>query len=158
MDIQISSNFERLLFEAGRRDASLVRRFMAGLAQSGSFTLDAPTLGAIRQDFDAGSADEAVTAVTIRETYATGELLDPHTAVGYAVARRQQPSSSPMITLATAHPSKFPDAVARAAGIRPALPERLAHLLTAEERFTLLPNEVAVVREFILSKGAQRLS
>lgn len=155
MDIQVSSNFERLLFEVYAHDVNMVRRLMAGLAQSGAFTIGGRELQAIRNEFDAGTADEAATAATIRETLAaTGELLDPHTAVGYAVARRQGPSASPMVTLATAHPAKFPDAVEKASGVRPGLPLRLAHLLTDEERFTVLPNDIAAVRDFILAKHA----
>lgn len=153
MDIQVSSNFERLLFDMYGRDVNMLRRLMAGLAQSGAFTVGDRELQAIRNEFDAGAADEAATAATIRETLATtGELLDPHTAVAYAVARRQEPSASPMVTLATAHPAKFPDAVEKASGVRPGLPPRLAHLLAAEERFTVLPNDVAAIRDFILEK------
>ncbi len=151
MDIQVSSNFERLLFEVHGRDPNAVRRMMASLAQSGAFRIADRELQQIRNEFDSGAASEAETAATIRETLAqTGELLDPHTAVGYAVARRQAPSPSPMVTLATAHPAKFPDAVEKASGVRPALPPRLAHLLTAEERFTVLPNNSEAVRAFIL--------
>lgn len=155
MDIQVSSNFERLLFEVYAHDFNMVRRLMAGLAQSGGFAVGDRELQAIRNEFDAGTADEAATAATIRETLAaTGELLDPHTAVGYAVARRQVLSASPMVTLATAHPAKFPDAVEKASGVRPGLPQRFAHLLTAEERFTVLPNDVAAVRDFIRARQA----
>ena len=153
MDIQVSSNFERLLFEAHGRDAGAVRRMMASLGQSGSFHIDERALQAMRHEFDSGAANEAETAATIRETLAaTGELLDPHTAVGYAVARQQPVSANPMVTLATAHPAKFPDAVEKASGIRPALPPRLAHLLNAKERFTVLPNDIKAVREFILNE------
>ena len=153
MDIQVSSNFERLLFEVHGRDVNMLRRLMAGLAQSGAFTVGERELQAIRNEFDADTADEAATAAAIRETLAaTGELLDPHTAVAHAVARRQEPSASPMVTLATAHPAKFPDAVEKASGVRPGLPKRLAHLLTAEERFTVLPNDVAAMRDFILAR------
>jgi threonine synthase len=152
MDIQVSSNFERLLFEVHGRDPYSVRRLMQGLSQSGAFSIGSRELDQIRHEFDSGAVSEAETAATIRETLKqTGELLDPHSAVGYAVSRRQQPSASPMITLATAHPAKFPDAVQRASGIRPALPPRLEHLLTAKERFTVLPNDVARVREYILA-------
>ena len=153
MDIQVSSNFERLLFETHGRDAGAVRRMMASLGQSGSFHIDDRALQALRHEFDSGAANEAETAATIRETLAaTGELLDPHTAVGYAVARQQPVSANPMVTLATAHPAKFPDAVEKASGIRPALPPRLAHLLNAKERFTVLPNDIKAVREFILNE------
>ena len=150
MDIQVSSNFERLLFEAHGRDAGAVRRLMANLTQSGSFDLGKKELSVIIGEFDSSSVDETATAATIREVLtATGELLDPHTAVGYAVARSQAPSASPMVTLATAHPAKFPDAVKRACGIRPGLPSRLAHLLSAPERYTVLPNSSQAVRDFI---------
>ena len=153
MDIQISSNFERLLFEVHGRDPNAVRRMMASLAQSGSFTIGARELEQIRHEFDSGATDEAETAATIRQTLAdTGELLDPHTAVGYAVARKAEASSSPMVTLATAHPAKVPDAVEKACGVRPGLPPRLDYLLSAKERFTVLPNDVGRVRDFILSQ------
>ena len=153
MDIQVSSNFERLLYEVHGRDPYAVKRMMANLAQSGSFTIGERELDQIRHEFDSGATNEAETAATIRQTLAeTGELLDPHTAVGYAVARKAQASSSPMVTLATAHPAKFPDAVEKASGVRPGLPPRLGYLMEAEERFTVLPNDVAKVRDFILSR------
>ena len=153
MDIQISSNFERLLFEVHGRDPNAVRRMMASLAQSGAFTIGNRELDQIRHEFGSGATDEAETAATIARTLSdTAELLDPHTAVGYAVARSAATSASPMVTLATAHPAKFPDAVEKASGIRPALPKRLAHLMAAEERFTVLPNDVSRVRDFILSR------
>jgi threonine synthase len=153
MDIQISSNFERLLFEVHGRDPHAVRRMMASLAQSGAFTIGNRELDQIRHEFGSGATDEAETAATIARTLSeTAELLDPHTAVGYAVARSVATSASPMVTLATAHPAKFPDAVEKASGIRPALPKRLAHLMAAEERFTVLPNDVSRVRDFILSR------
>ncbi len=151
MDIQVSSNFERLLYEAHSRDPHAVRRLMAGLAQSGEFTIAAEPLEAIRNEFSSGMASEVEVATTIREIlHQTGELLDPHTAVGVAVARRSAKSSNPMVTLATAHPAKFPDIVLAATGIRPNLPRHLTHLLTDEERYTVLPNSNAAVREFIL--------
>ena len=153
MDIQVSSNFERLLFEVHGRDPYAVRHLMAGLAQSGAFTIGTRELDQIRHEFSSGTAGELETARMIRETLAaTGELLDPHSAVGYFVARGCETPDSAMVTLATAHPAKFPDAVEKACGIRPALPARLAGLMTAEERFTVLPNDVASVRDFILTR------
>jgi threonine synthase len=153
MDIQVSSNFERLLYDIHGRDANDVRRLMNSLGQSGAFTVGDRELQAIRNTFDSGAAGEALTADTIRETLgATGELLDPHTAVGYAVARRQRNTGAPMVTLATAHPAKFPDAVEKACGLRPGLPRRLGHLMTAAERFTVLPNDVGAVRDFIYAR------
>ena len=152
MDIQVSSNFERLLFEVHGREPHILRRLMASLAQSGAFALGDRELQAIAGEFASGACGEEETAATIRKAMAeTGELLDPHTAVGYAVACRQQ-TASPMVSLATAHPAKFPDAVEKACGRRPGLPARLAHILTAEEEFTVLANDSATVRDFILAR------
>ena len=134
MDIQVSSNFERLLFEAHGRDSQTIIRLMSGLKQSGSFGLAQAPLAAIRSDFDAGRTTEDDVSQTIADTLKeTGELLDPHTAVGYAVARKMPASTTPMVTLATAHPAKFPSAVEAASGIHPALPAWLGDLMTREE-------------------------
>jgi threonine synthase len=153
MDIQVSSNFERLLFEATGRDAQALGGMMASLHQSGAFTIPPGALAAIRAEFSSGAADEAETAATIRHTLdETGTLLDPHTAAGVAVAARQPESAAPVICLATAHPAKFPDAVERASGVRPRLPDRLKGLLTAEERYTVLANSVDAVKDFILAR------
>lgn len=152
MDIQISSNFERLLCLAYGRDAGAIRGLMSGLSQSGSFTIGQKELTAIREEFDSFAVNEAETAKTIAQTLkATGELLDPHSAIGFAAALRARSSASAMVTLATAHPAKFPDAVEKASGIRPHLPQRLSHLLNAKERFTILPNSATAVRDFILA-------
>ncbi len=150
MDIQVSSNFERLLFEAYDRDGDMVRRLMSGLKQSGSFPIGNGPLATIRSHFDAGRCDEVETARTIAETLqSTGELLDPHTAIGYAVAERIAAQSAPMITLATAHPAKFPDAVERACGVRPELPARLGHLMTLREDFAVLENDLPALQAHI---------
>ena len=123
---------------------------MDGLKQAGAFTLDATALAAIRREFDSGAVGEAETADTIRKTLAeTGELLDPHTAVAVALAKKHL-QSSPMVTLATAHPAKFPDAVEKATGLRPGLPPRLQHLMHAPESFTVLANSVEAVKNHIL--------
>jgi threonine synthase len=152
MDIQISSNFERLLYLAYGRDAGAIRGLMSGLSQSGAFTIGQKELATIREEFDSLAVDEAETAKTIAQTLkATGELLDPHGAIGFTAALRAKPSDSAMVTLATAHPAKFPDAVEKASGIRPHLPQRLSHLLNAKERFTILPNSAAAVRDFVLA-------
>jgi threonine synthase len=151
MDIQVSSNFERLVYLANQGDAAAVRAHMESLKQSGNFTLQAEALKSIRKEFDSGATTEAETAATIADVLKnTGELLDPHTAVGYAVAQKIS-TKSPMITLATAHPAKFPDAVEKASGIRPHLPLRLTHLMNAPESFTMLPNSANDVKAFILS-------
>jgi len=152
MDIQVSSNFERLLYLAYGRDTDTIRSLMAGLSQSGSFTIGQKELATIRAEFDSTAVGEAETAQTIAQTLRrTGELLDPHTAVGFAAALKAKPGASALVTLATAHPAKFPDAVEKASGIRPNLPPRLIHLLNAKERFTILPNSAAVVRDFVLA-------
>ena len=150
MDIQISSNFERLLFEAYGRDPSAVRSSMASLKQSGAFEIKPEALKAIKREFRAGRATQEQVAETIRETLeATGYLLDPHTATGVFVAQKNARPGSPMVTLATAHPAKFPAAVKSACGIDPALPSCLADLMHREERFDTLDAELKAVETFI---------
>ena len=154
MDIQVSSNFERLLFEASGRDAEAVRRMMDSLRQSGGFALPEATLAEIRRAFVAGRADEDVTSRTMAETMTRSEyLLDPHTAVGVAVARPLRGGREPVVTLATAHPAKFPDAVKAATGIEPALPLWLADLYERPERFTVLDNDQGEVERFISARA-----
>jgi len=151
MDIQVSSNFERLLFEACGRDASAVRRMMSSLAQSGSFEVPADALSAIRADFAAARADEKEVADTIRRVHgASGYLCDPHTAVGIAAGRAAVRNTDvPLVVLSTAHPAKFPDAMAAITGNRPALPTRLASLMSDAERISRLPNDLAAVEAFV---------
>ncbi|MBS0530284.1 MAG: threonine synthase [Proteobacteria bacterium] len=153
MDIQISSNFERLLFEATGRDAVRVRALMASLAQSGRFVLPDSVLAAIRADFDAGRADETETAAAIRAAWReAGDLVDPHTAVALAVADRDTPDSKiPNIVLSTAHAAKFPDAVEAACGVRPELPAWLDGLMTRPEQIRVVPNDQAEIERFVLS-------
>lgn len=158
MDIQISSNFERLLFEAYDRDASKVRGAMASLKQSGAFAIEEKALKTIRKVFRAGRATEKEVAETIRSTLAaTGYLLDPHTAIGVFVAGKHEKPNTPMVTLSTAHPAKFPAAVKSASGIDPALPTWLADLMVREERFDILEPELKIVEDFI-SEHARILS
>jgi threonine synthase len=142
MDIQVSSNFERLLFEASRRDADSVRRLMGSLKQSGRFVLP-----------DAGRADETETAAAIRAAWReAGDLVDPHTAVALAVADRDSSDSKiPNIVLSTAHAAKFPDAVEAACGMRPHLPAWLEGLMTKSEHIKVMRNEAAEVERFVLS-------
>ncbi|TWF57194.1 threonine synthase [Neorhizobium alkalisoli] len=150
MDIQISSNFERLLFEAYGRDSGAIRSAMSGLKQSGAFEIQPEVLKAIKREFRAGRATEKQVATTIRETLAeTGYLLDPHTATGVFVAKKNARPLSPMVTLATAHPAKFPAAVKSACGIDPALPSWLADLMHREERFDILDPDLKAVEKFI---------
>jgi threonine synthase len=157
MDIQISSNFERLLFEAYGRDASKVRGAMANLKQSGSFEIEDDALKSIRKVFRAGRATEKDVAKTIAKTLeTTGYLLDPHTAIGVFIANKHETSSVPMVTLATAHPAKFPAAVKSASGIDPALPTWLANLMVREERFDVLDAELKAVETFINERARIR--
>jgi threonine synthase len=152
MDIQVSSNFERLLFDACGRDARPVRAAMAALAQSRRFTVPAPALAEMRSRFTADHADEQETAATIRTLLReTGYLADPHTAVAIAVAEKEvRDPATPMVVLSTAHAAKFPAAVEAACGVKPALPDWLADLGEREERVTLLPADQAAVEHFIL--------
>ncbi|QQR35830.1 threonine synthase [Devosia oryziradicis] len=152
MDIQISSNFERLLFEGAGRDAGAVVRMMDGLKQSGGFALPENALATIRRDFAAGTTGEAETKATIATTLkASGYLLDPHTAVGVHVARAHL-GATPMVTLGTAHPAKFPAAVKEASGVDAALPAWLADLHSREERLAVLANDQHAVEEFISAR------
>jgi threonine synthase len=153
MDIQVSSNFERLLFEATGRDAATVRTQMASLAQSGRFSLSSQALSQIRALFNADRADEDETAATIRTTLReTSRLIDPHTAVALAVAEKEtRDPAMPMIVLGTAHPAKFPDAVEAACGVRPGLPDWLSDLPERPERATPMPVDQAAVERFILA-------
>ncbi len=149
MDIQVSSNFERLLYEATGRDGAEVARLMASLTQSGAFEVPDAALAAIRARFASGRADEAETAATIAEVFrSTGRLVDPHTAVGIAVANRFL-GGAPMVTLSTADPAKFPDAVEAATGVRPGLPARLSDLMEREEHFSVLPADLGVIEGFV---------
>ncbi|MXN66107.1 threonine synthase [Stappia sp. GBMRC 2046] len=150
MDIQISSNFERLLFEAYGRDGAAVRRLMERLRQSQGFTIDDGPMRAMRAEFDAGRCLEDETAQTIAKTLEkSGYLLDPHTATGVKVAAERTDGKVPMVVLGTAHPAKFPDAVEKACGIRPELPAELAHIMNDEERMELLPAEQASVEAYV---------
>jgi threonine synthase len=152
MDIQISSNFERLLFEAAGRDAGAVVRMMDSLKQSDGFDLPEDALVAIRRDFAAGTAGEAETKAAIAGAFSkSGYLLDPHTAVGVHVARAHL-GATPMVTLGTAHPAKFSDAVKNASGIEAALPAWLADLHSREERVSLLANDQTAIENFISAR------
>ena len=152
MDIQVSSNFERALFDAYGRDGAAVAQLMAEL-KAGGFRISQGALESLRATFASGRCSEEETQATIRRAFAqTGEVLCPHSAVGVKVAEEHL-GSTPMITLATAHPAKFPDAVEAATGTRPALPARMADLFDRPERMTPVPNDLtaleALVRERI---------
>ena len=148
MDIQVSSNFERALFDAYGRDGAAVAALMAELKQGG-FHISPNAMTTLAAQFASGRCSEEETLDTIRRTFAqTGEVLCPHSAVGVKVAEEHL-GTVPMITLATAHPAKFPDAVEAAIGRRPALPSRMADLFDRPERVTRAPDDLAALEALI---------
>ena len=153
MDIQVSSNTERLLFELFERNAPMLADRMTEFRAEGRVDTGDTRLAAVTEVFDGASFDDEATRAEIRRTYdETGIILDPHTAVGVAAARQcRRDPSVPMICLATAHPAKFPDAVEQAIGIRPELPEHLADLFDRAERFDHLPGDVAQIQAYVKS-------
>jgi threonine synthase len=151
MDIQLASNFERLLFELAGRDALRVRALMEELRKTGAFRLNDAELASLRGLFAAHSVGEHETEMTIRWlAEETGIIADPHTAVGVAASREESGlGATPMVVLATAHAAKFPELVERATGRTPEQPERLRLRLGQHERCAVLPNEYAAVADFI---------
>jgi threonine synthase len=146
MDIQVSSNFERVLFEADERNAHLLAEQMTRFRSDGVVELGERALAELREQFDAGSVDDDGTLAVIKDVWDRhGVLIDPHTAVGVGVARTKQRDGVPMVVASTAHPAKFPDAVEQATGVRPELPPRLADLMERPERMTDIPNDLAAV-------------
>lgn len=149
MDIQVSSNFERALFDAYDRDGNAVSQLMDEL-KHGGFDISQGAMQVLQGHYDSGRASEGETSATIAKTLETaGELLCPHSAIGVKVASDQPFSDTPMITLATAHPAKFPDAVETASGIRPPLPARMADLYEREERVTRIANNLEALKTHI---------
>ena len=149
MDIQVSSNFERALFFACGRNADLVRALMERV-DSGGFDLEPAILDSLHEVYDSGCATEDETRAAIGACYSgTGRLICPHTAVAVKVAGERRDSTVPVVTLATAHPAKFPDAVERATGIRPALPAHLADLHERPERMIRIGNDVTAIKACI---------
>jgi len=156
MDIQVSSNFERLLFDAYGRDGAAIRNLMARLDQAKAFDIEAGPLAAIRADFDAASVSEQETAAEIARVYTASEyILDPHSAVGVAAGFRAlaKHAHTPMIVAGTAHPAKFPDAIRTATGVHPALPPHLADIMEREERFDVVENDIGAVEKFIRARA-----
>ena len=151
MDIQVASNFERLLFELYDRDGARVAATMNGLAQSGSFALDGACRGRAQAIFSAAATDEESTLATIRAVADTaGVVVDPHTAVAIAAGRRVKGTGAgPLVHLATAHPAKFPDAVQRALGRVPEPPPAIAALAGRPERYATIANDIAALTEYV---------
>ena len=153
MDIQVSSNFERLLFDATGRDAASVRTLMGSLAQSRRFVMSAQALKELRALFSANRADEQECAAEIRAWMKEANYcVDPHTAIALAVAEKEtRDASVPMVVLSTAHPAKFPAAVKAACGVEPPLPDWLTDLPKRKERVTVLPADQVAVERFVAS-------
>lgn len=153
MDIQIASNFERLLFDLYGRNGAAITHAMQQLKKTGSLMLDPAILRDFARDFSAHKVDDATTMQVMKDIYTnTGYLLDPHTAVGVKAAQLQQQghiAASPMITLATAHAAKFPDAVKQATGVNPALPANMADLHSRKERMIPMQADVATLKSYL---------
>ncbi len=154
MDIQVSSNFERLLFLALGGNGKAVEKLMSDFRATGEFRLPAKPLKAIRDLFEGRRLDDAATKAAIKGIYRlTGEVLDPHSVIGVAAGLEcHDYKRSTLVALATAHPAKFPDAIEAAIGLRPQLPERLADLMTKKERCLAAPNDLKAVQDLIRSK------
>jgi len=158
MDIQVASNFERALFEASGRNAAWVGNAMAQFRTQRRFDISHDAMRELGGRYIAAKTGEEETLSAIRETWrATGMIVDPHTAVGLGAHRILRGElRGPVIALATAHPAKFPDAIGRATGGPPVVPQALEGLSSREERYTVLPNSLPAVRDFILSRTEQQ--
>ena len=153
MDIQVSSNFERLLFEMNNRDGGATTEQLNRFRQSGKLSVEPDQYAKwIAPTFRAHRANNDETLAVMKRIYGeSGMLVDPHTAVGIASAEACAEPGIPTITLATAHPAKFPDAVKKATGVHPALPDHVADLFDREERIVNLPNDLQAIEAFVAS-------
>jgi len=153
MDIQVSSNFERLLFELKAENGAAVAAALQSFRQTGALPADEQSWRRAREMFTGYSVDDSATLETITDIYRqTGMQIDPHSAVAVNAARRalnRDGGTGPMVALATAHPAKFPDAVEQATGVRPPLPPALADMMEQRERMTVLPNDIAAIAKFV---------
>ncbi len=156
MDIQVSSNFERLLFDLGGRNGAALAAQMAAFESSRTIQLtNAQQAGAAALFSSAAIGADDMARAMQHALAQSGQLLDPHTAIGYAAAREASIAKDvPIVTLATAHPAKFPDAVSRITGQAPVLPARLGNLFDLPEHHDRLPNDYVAVRDFVLGHGA----
>ena len=156
MDIQVSSNFERLMFDLCGRDGRTVNQSMAGFRDSGALRMADDALEKARDLFAAMRLDDAgIKAMIDRIWCQAGLLIDPHTATAvHAGKEKRRDASVPMVVLGTAHPAKFLDAVEGACGVRPALPDRLAGLMNLPEHVRSLPNDLALVQDFVRGRAA----
>ncbi|MHA4837300.1 threonine synthase [Sphingopyxis sp. MSC1_008] len=157
MDIQVSSNFERLLFDLAGRDGAAITGMMGEFDTNRAMTIPADMLAGARGPFASASIDGDAMALALRWAQEHGgQIIDPHSAVGLAAARALEIDADiPVVTLATAHPAKFREAVERATGVRPPLPARLGNLFDREERYTRLPGDYDAVKAFVLAEAAR---
>jgi threonine synthase len=150
MDIGISSNFERYLFELLGHDPEHLDLLMSEFSSSGKFTVSADLLNKARQDFSAYRISDAQTASDIRNTYQlTGEIIDPHSIIGVSAARQEGDSDTPIVVLGTAHPAKFPDAIRNALGIETPLPAQAGDLFNSEEHYSEMANDPDSLKNLI---------
>jgi threonine synthase len=155
MDIQISSNFERYLFDLLGRDAGRIKDLMTTFASEGRFGITAAELARAKALFAAHRLDDTETSAEIERVYRqTGEVMDPHSVIGVAAARARGEPGVPTVVLGTAHPAKFADAVEAASGVRVALPESVAHILCGEERVRRTSNSLEEVMALIDADSA----
>ena len=157
MDIQVSSNFERLLFDLAGRDGAAITGMMGEFDAKRAMTIPADMLVGARGLFSSASIDGDAMALALRWAQEHGgQIIDPHSAVGLAAARALDIDADiPVVTLATAHPAKFREAVERATGVRPPLPARLGNLFDREERYTRLPGDYDAVKAFVLAEATR---
>jgi threonine synthase len=156
MDIQVSSNFERLLFDMSGRDGAGLAKMMADFEASKAMSIPADMLAATRPLLSSARIDPDGMANAMRwASERAGQILDPHTAIGFAAARQADLGDTPIVTLATAHPAKFRDAVERATGIRPSLPNRIGTLFEREERFDTLPATTDAVKAYVVERATK---
>lgn len=153
MDIQISSNLERLLFDLFRRNGKKLGAAMADFRKTGRFAAPSTGWPAVKRVFAAYKLDDPGTLKAMGDLYRrTGMLIDPHSAIGVAAAEAMRRDRSiPVIALATAHPAKFPDAVKRATGVHPQLPAHLSNLMSRRERYDVLPKDLGKIQEYVLA-------
>jgi threonine synthase len=154
MDIQVASNFERALFEASGRDSDWTAAAMSDFSRTRRLELPRPVLAELRSRYSAFATDDAGTLAAIKRVAAKDGIIDPHTAVAAEAAERIPASAAPQVILSTAHPAKFPDAVAKAIGREPPMPDALKRVMDLPERLEILPNDLTLIRQFISSRLA----
>ena len=153
MDIQVASNFERLIFDITSCNSDRTLKLMKDLDEKGYFQIEQKELEKINENFSSDSLTEKETQSVIKETYKNyGILVDPHTAIGIGVAKKILPKGNTVI-LATAHPSKFSKTVMESTGIKPELPENLKTILVKEEKYDKLPKSLKTIQKYILERS-----